>query len=157
MSWLIRCARNAKMSSLVCVDASLILRVLVPAPFSEEAAHRLAEWRTARVVLVAPALLAFEVVSSLRRMVHLGALTGAEGEVAFKAFRRFEIRLSHRSDMFPLAWRLAAEFDRPRAYDASYLALAQLTGCALWTADERLFNAVRAKLAWVHWIGADVL
>ena len=50
-------------------------------------------------------------------------------------------------------WELAHEFNRPRAYDTAYLALAQLLGCELWTADERLYNAVQGKLAWVKWVG----
>lgn len=55
--------------------------------------------------------------------------------------------------MFPLALRLAQEFNRPRAYDTAYLALAELRRCEFWTADERLYNSVRDRLDWVHWVG----
>jgi predicted nucleic acid-binding protein len=51
------------------------------------------------------------------------------------------------------ALEFATRFNRPKAYDAQYLALADLLGCELWTADRRLVNAVGGKLPWVRWIG----
>jgi hypothetical protein len=37
--------------------------------------------------------------------------------------------------------------------DARYLALAERESCEYWTADERLWNSVRAQLGWVRWLG----
>ncbi|HEY3231696.1 MAG TPA: type II toxin-antitoxin system VapC family toxin, partial [Roseiflexaceae bacterium] len=51
------------------------------------------------------------------------------------------------------AWEIAHQFKRPAAYDAHYLALAEIAGCPFWTADERLFNAVKDQLGWVRWLG----
>jgi predicted nucleic acid-binding protein len=51
------------------------------------------------------------------------------------------------------ALEFATRFNRPKAYDAQYLALADLLGCELWTADRRLVSAVGDKLPWVRWIG----
>jgi predicted nucleic acid-binding protein len=48
---------------------------------------------------------------------------------------------------------LAHENKRPSTYDCHYLALAERYECELWTGDERLYNAVGAKLPWVKWIG----
>lgn len=140
-------------SSLVCVDASLIVRVLVPGPLTDRAMALMATWQRDEVSLIAPALLAFEVTSVLRRCVYLGEISPAQGERAFDAFRRIDLRLSHRPGIFPLAWELAKRFDRPRAYDTSYLAYARLNDCGFWTADENLYNAVRRELDWVRWIG----
>jgi predicted nucleic acid-binding protein len=85
--------------------------------------------------------------------VFLKELRAEDGEAAFDAFRKIKIRFSARAALFPLAWKLVKEFNRPRAYDVTYLALAQLEGVELWTADERLYNAVKGKLAWVRWVG----
>ncbi len=141
------------MNSPVCVDASLLVRTLVPGPFSQEAEARLAAWQRTDSPLIAPALLAFEVTTTLRRMVYLNALLPARGEAAFAAFLRIPLRLSHRKGIFPLAWELSKQFNLPRAYDTAYLALAQLSNCDFWTADEKLYNAVRHQLPWVKWIG----
>jgi predicted nucleic acid-binding protein len=83
----------------------------------------------------------------------LKAITPARGDEAFAQFLRIPIRLSTRRSIYPLAFRLAKEFNRPRAYDTAYIALANLAGCELWTADERLYNAVVNRLAFVKWVG----
>jgi len=141
------------MNSLVCIDANLVLRTLVPGSFSDRALALWAAWLDRDDMLIAPTLLAFEVTSSLRRLVHLGEITTSEGEEAFQRFLQMDIRLSNQRGIIPLAWELARQFDRPRVYDTSYLALAQLRGCEFWTADERLYNAIRHKLTWVRWLG----
>jgi predicted nucleic acid-binding protein len=125
----------------------------VPGPFSQEAEERLAAWQRTDTSLLVPALLAFEVTASVRRMVYLKTLLPVRGEAAFAAFLRIPVRLSHRKSIFPLAWALAKQFNLPRAYDTAYLALAQLNRCDFWTADEKLYNAVRAQVPWVKWIG----
>ncbi len=139
--------------SVVCVDAGLVIRTLVPGPFTSEALALLRGWRRDKISLIAPALLAFEVTSVLRRYVHLGRISCAHGDKAFEAFQKLEIRLSHRQAIFPLAWDLAKRFDRPRAYDTTYLAYAQLNECDFWTTDTKLHNTVKEELDWVHWIG----
>jgi predicted nucleic acid-binding protein len=141
------------MNSLVCVDASLILRTLLPGPLSAHALALLESWHRRQTTLIGPALLAFEVTSTLRRHVYLQEISAARGEEAFEKFLRLNIRLSHQRGIFPLAWKLVKDFNRSRAYDTAYLALAQLRGCDFWTADERLYNAVSHELDWVKWLG----
>jgi predicted nucleic acid-binding protein len=51
------------------------------------------------------------------------------------------------------ASELAKEFQCPNTGDAFYLAQAEFLGCPLWTADERLYNAVRSRFGLVHWLG----
>ncbi|MSP14435.1 MAG: PIN domain-containing protein [Chloroflexi bacterium] len=146
-------AKNGIMSSQVCIDANLVVRVLTPGQESAQAIALIEAWQQAGHSLIAPALLAFEVTSTLRRFVHLQAITPSQGEQAFARFLQFPIRLSARRSIFPLAWRFSQELHLPRAYDTAYLALAQLQGCDFWTADERLYNAVKGQLAWVKWVG----
>lgn len=141
------------MNSQVCIDANLVIRAIVPGAFTNNVLSLLTYWRQQNIQMLAPSLLAFEVSSVLRRMVYLETLTAGEGEEAFQAFLRFNILLSSRPTIFPLAWSLARHFARPRTYDTAYLALAKLQGCDFWTADEKLFNAVQHELAWVKWIG----
>ena len=50
-------------------------------------------------------------------------------------------------------YELATQYNRPTAYDAQYLALAERLSCDFWTADERMFNAVKDKSPDLQWIG----
>jgi predicted nucleic acid-binding protein len=57
--------------------------------------------------------------------------------------------LEHNQAAFDWTIRLK----RAAAYDSYYLALAQSLDCPLWTADSRLFNALKdERLEWLHWI-----
>lgn len=145
--------KNGMTNLAVCVDASLILRTLVPDTYTDQALALLARWQREQTTLVAPALLAFEVTATLRRYVHFKRIVPAQGESAFALWQALGIRLSHRKAIFPLAWELAKRFQRPTAYDTAYLALAHLLLCDFWTADEKLYNAVKDELAWVKWVG----
>lgn len=51
------------------------------------------------------------------------------------------------------AYELAVRFNRPRAYDSQYMALADRLQCDFWTADERLVNSVQAQFSRIHWLG----
>jgi len=140
------------MKSSVCVDASIIIRTLAPSPFSQNALALLSTWSEDKTPLIAPALLAFEVASVLRLYVYKNMLTVEEGKEALGKFMQQGVRLSNRRGIFPLAWELAQQFNRPRAYDTAYLALAQINRCEFWTADRELYNSVRSELSWVRWI-----
>lgn len=65
----------------------------------------------------------------------------------------FKVTLSTFDGLHRSAWEFAAQLRRPTAYDAHDLALASEFGCEFWTANERLFNATRAKFPWVRWLG----
>ena len=52
-----------------------------------------------------------------------------------------------------VAYELANRFNRPRAYDAQYLALATRLSCEFWTADERLVNAIKDQFTGIRWLG----
>ncbi len=142
------------MSSVVCIDASFVIPALVPHIWSERAEALLGEWTRAGTTLIAPTLLAFEVTATIRRLVHANQINPNRGEQAISQFLRMPLHLSARRSLFPIAFRLATEFRQPTAYDAAYLALAEVRRCEFWTADERLYNSVKDQLAWVTWIGS---
>ncbi len=138
--------------STVCVDASIIIKALVPGLHSDKAIELLEKWLFEDISLVAPTLLAFEVTSVLRQEVYLKNLVADEGDAAFHAFLQMPIRYSRRNEVVKLAWQLSKMLNRSRAYDTAYLAVAQLNRCEFWTADKRLYNAAHPTLAWVRWI-----
>lgn len=58
---------------------------------------------------------------------------------------QFEILPLDWAEMMPLARRFARS-----TYDAAYLSLAEKIGETIITSDERLYNAVKARLDWVQ-------
>jgi predicted nucleic acid-binding protein len=64
-------------------------------------------------------------------------------------FLDFAMQLATPSGLYELALRLAQDYDRPAVYDMPYVALAQIAGCDLWTADRRLINALNGRLPFV--------
>ena len=143
------------MSLQVCVDASVVIPLVVYEALSEQVRALWVDWRTRNLSIVAPFLLGFEVTATLRKKVHRGLLTPEEGELAFRIVHSQGIQFLHPADLHWRAWELAVRFNRPTAYDSYYLALAATLGCEFWTADERLYNTVSAQLPWVRRLAAD--
>jgi len=103
--------------------------------------------------IVAPRLLAYEVTSALWRKVVHGLLTAEEGQRVVRAALEMGVVFIDPPGLSERAFELAARFRRPAAYDAHYLALADYLECPFWTADERLYNAVRADFPRIRWLG----
>ncbi len=140
--------------SLVCVDAGVLIKLVMAEEDSDRADALWEQWKEDGVKVVSPALLLFELTSVLRNKVHRGLLEPEEGKRAFDTVHRLPVQVLAPSDLHRRAWELATRFNRPAAYDAHYLALAEMMNCEFWTADERLFNTVRDELSWVRWLGA---
>lgn len=89
--------------------------------------------------LAAPHLIDTEVTQVLRGLVRRGFLSARQGELAMEGFMRLVL------SRFPADWlrpRMWALRDNLSAYDASYVALAEMTGAtALLTIDARLARA----------------
>ncbi len=137
------------MSRLICVDASFALKLVLDEADSEQVQALWSAWTAEDAMLIAPCHLAFEVTSVIRDHVYRSNISAEAGRMAFEAFLAQEIELRHPGDLEVRAWELAAQYDRPTAYDATYLALAESAGCELWTADGRLLKAVAGTLPWV--------
>ena len=141
------------MTSQICVDASVVLKLLLFETDSEKAHALWASWIEQDVQAVAPCHLAFEVVSVIRNHVYRRSISAEAGQLAFEAFGAQDITLVHPERLDERAWELAEQYGRPTACDAHYLALAELLGCDLWTADRRLINALKGASPWVKWLG----
>ncbi len=142
------------MIDLVVVDASLAFKWIRTERFTSEARELLVEWMRGDVQRIVPPLFAYEIANALHRNARSGTATRADLERAFDAVLR-QVSVHHFDlTMLKRAMAIAAEFRLPAAYDSQYVALAETLGCELWTADERLWNAVRARFPFVRWIGA---
>jgi predicted nucleic acid-binding protein len=88
--------------------------------------------------LAAPELIDLEVISALRGLLRGGKLSMRRAEVAMADFCRIPLRRTPHRRLVTRCWELR---DDPMAYDASYVALAELLGATLITTDARLSRA----------------
>ncbi len=134
----------------MCIDASVALKLVVVEEDSDVARSLWRQWSRDDLWPVAPALLLFECVSALRRLVARGILHERAAQTALQRLLEMPIGLPAPDDLVKTTWELANRFNRPQAYDSFYLALAELLGIPFWTADRRVYNAVHSELPWVH-------
>jgi predicted nucleic acid-binding protein len=136
-------------NSWVCVDANLVLR-LVADPADRSIQQLWEKWDSERRHLAAPTLLYYEVANALYRYQNLGYLSASSVELSFRAALALPLELHGEPDLHWRALVLADKFSLPAAYDAHYLALAELLEGEFWTADGRLARTVQSSLPWVH-------
>jgi predicted nucleic acid-binding protein len=136
-------------SSWICVDANLVLR-LIADPADEPIQHLWEHWDSEGRSLAAPTLLYYEVANALYRYQHLGYLSASAVQLSFRAALALPLELHGEPDLHWRALSLADKFSLRAAYDAHYLALAELLEGEFWTADGRLARTVQPFLAWVH-------
>ncbi|MBE3075668.1 MAG: PIN domain-containing protein [Actinobacteria bacterium] len=121
---------------MIVVDASAALSALLNAGPARSA--------LASQQLHAPHLIDSEVASGLRRRVAAQQLGADAGWIALDAFRHLGMT---RYPVFSLLDRVWELRDNLSAYDASYVALAELLDCNLLTADARLSRAPGSRCA----------
>jgi predicted nucleic acid-binding protein len=136
-------------NSWLVVDASLVIRLVV-GEAGESHQARWEQWDAEGRRLAAPTLLYYEVANALYRYQKLDYISASAVELAFKAALALPLELHGGPDLHWRALELATRFDLPAAYDAHYLALAELLVGEFWTADKGLARTVRQSLTWVH-------
>jgi predicted nucleic acid-binding protein len=141
------------MNSRVCVDASTFIKLLIFEELTPQARSLWEFWAEHETVIIVPFLFFFEVTAVLRKKVYRGFITPLEGEAALEEALEADVELLSPSGLHRRAWELATHLNRPTAYDAHYLALAEMFDCQFWTADQRLYNSVKNELHWVSWLG----
>lgn len=119
---------------MIVVDAS----VLVTALADDGSDGDLARTRLLGEALAAPQLIDLEVVSVLRRLTLVGQLPERRGLLALSDLLDLPIRRAPHPPLLKRCWELRANVT---AYDAAYVALAELLDVALVTADARLARA----------------
>jgi predicted nucleic acid-binding protein len=92
----------------------------------------------------------YEVSNGLYRYSRAGQITQDEAEQLLERALNLGIRFYGDADLHRQALDIAIRHNLPATYDAHYLALAERLGIEFWTADQRLFNAVRSSLSWVN-------
>ena len=125
---------------MLVTDASVWVRALLDEGVDGPVRARLRQ----EAYVDAPALIDLEFLSALRGLLMTKRVSRAGAEESLDRFLRAPIdRHSHT----PLAWRAWELRTNITPYDASYIALAELLGSALFTVDRRLARAPGIRCA----------
>jgi predicted nucleic acid-binding protein len=133
------------------VDASVVIKWLNPyEPLAEKANLIRNDYEQGHVSLIVPVFWEYEVVNGLNKAVARGHLTEEEGKEAIALLLVLQV------EKVPLpspeeSYVLARRYQRS-VYDSWYLYLAEKTGCEFWTADQKLYNALKDTIPWVKWL-----
>jgi predicted nucleic acid-binding protein len=139
-------------SGYVVVDASLAIKWVLREPYTEDALALASEWAATEIKPAAPCLLLIEVTNVLHRRAMLGQISLSYAQQLLAGFLNIGIEIRESPQLHLRALELAQELKRPAVYDTHYLALAEILGCDLWTADERFFNSVKERQPRVKWL-----
>lgn len=119
---------------MIVVDASVLVTALGDdGPDGERARNRLRGER-----LVAPHLVDVEIASAWRRMASRGDLDGRRADLARADLRALRLDRMPHGPLLDRCWQLRSNLT---IYDAVYVALAEMTGIVLLTADSKLAGA----------------
>jgi predicted nucleic acid-binding protein len=141
--------------SPIVLDASVAAKWFLPAKgesLTTEAMDLLRRYVRGEVVLIVPDLFWAELGNLLWKATRHGRCTKAAAEAALASLKERNLPTVSSITLQELAFGIAVAFDRT-VYDSLYVALAVDSNGQLITADERLANALAARLP-VKWLGA---
>ncbi len=134
------------------VDASVVLKWYLPDEQGvSQALSLLADLVEGASTLHAPNLIDYEFVNAMWVAGKMGRIAVEDRDAAVNNFLNTEITKADMGELFESLLKHATEYNRS-CYDASYLALSEIVGAPLVTADKKLYNAVKSKISSITWI-----
>ena len=131
------------MSVGICVDASIVAKLILVEADSNQAEALVRYARVNEDPLVSPFHLPAEVTSAVYKRLRDGFTTFDEATQALDDLALITPYLSHPEGITQRALGIAAQLGLKYPYDAFYLALGELLNCDVWTADRALYAAAR--------------
>jgi predicted nucleic acid-binding protein len=137
-------------NELAVIDASVVIKALLPNPDLERCQFVLDHLQNRR--LIAPALWVYEITSALIKAVHFKELTALEARSALHQAISLGVQVILPDEIQAhLAFDQTLQLKRAAAYDSFYLVTADALEADFWTADRRLINSFSGeKPAWLH-------
>jgi predicted nucleic acid-binding protein len=117
---------------LIVIDASAAIELILHTELGERVEHRAL---TSEEHLNAPHLLDLEVTQVLRRLTQLKEISAARAHQALQDYQALLVERAAHQVLLDRIWQLR---DAMTAYDAAYVALAEVLDAPLLTCDGRL-------------------
>ena len=117
------------------LDASVVVELVLGTRIGARIRERLHD---PMISLHGPELLDLEVLNVLRRYVRAGTVAADRAEAAVRRLDELDLQRHRHGPMLPRIWSWRANLT---AYDAAYVALAEVVDCPLLTTDARLSKA----------------
>ena len=141
-------------TSWAVIDSGILLATVLTEQYSKEAKTLVKSLTGQQTQVAVPMLFRYEIVAVLRKHVYRGSLSAEEAVSKCNLLLAQPVQAMVDDTLLRRGFELAAQFNRPTAYDSQYLAVAERLDCEFWTADEKLYNALKAHLSWIKWLGS---
>jgi predicted nucleic acid-binding protein len=118
--------------------------------FDPQAKHLMKTLQTEQVKFIAPHLLMYELMSTIRKRVYQGRVLPDD---AMRIRDRLINLLYFDQSLLKRAYDIATELNRVRAYDTQFGALVECFACDFWTTDEKFYHIAHICYPTVCWVG----
>lgn len=152
------CARDsAAVSNYICLDTSVLVKVLAEEEDSEKATALMQRIIQHRQLIVLPSFAWAEVGTVLRKKRRSNDLSVRQADELWLEFRKFP-GIEYLSDNLVMdsTYKISRYFNMATLYDAAFLAVSEVVGertgesCEFWTADEKLINLLNGRRDYVR-------
>lgn len=134
------------------IDTSVFVKFLFVEENSDKAAMLLTDVVRGGWAIEAPVVVRSEMTSVVRKRMREDRLPLVQAQAILDQFLAIPMKVADEPALYRQALTLTEAYSLS-AYDAQFVALAQVLGCNLWVADERLLRAVGARLPFVRRLG----
>jgi predicted nucleic acid-binding protein len=135
------------------IDSGILVKwQLTSEEYASEAQELLEDWRHRVTKVCVPIHVFTEVMSAFLKAQRRGRLSEQEALDGVNILLGFPVTFYKVTGRIITRALQIATQENQRGYDCVYVALAERKGMDFWTADERLFNAVRLRYPFVRWI-----
>ena len=137
----------------IVTDASIALKWYVRDEVDAEPAFAiLLDYEQGRFRFIVPRLFYYEIVNAVHIAVRRKRITEEEGRDIIKDTLYLQMAVSDSPEILRNTYRLARKYNIS-VYDAVYLSTAKENSSDFYTADRKLYEALKGKENSVRWIG----
>ena len=138
----------------VVIDPSLALKWALLEDRTEDALKLWDRWQRSSERLISPPVFRSDIANALHQRVRRREISPVDAAEMLDTLISL-VATDEPSVLYDRALALAGGLGQIAIHDSLYLALAELWGCEMWTADRRFAKASRTRSANVRCVGDD--